>query len=291
MEQIEPGILIENSFRGVTVGGLIFPHGTIMIDSPLRMEDGRKWHSILLNQRRGSNRLLVLLDAHPDRTLGARSMECTILTHINTAEVFRNRPMIFKGIENDSGAVWETYNEAIGMRWSVPDITITEQMSLHWGGPEVILEHHPGPSSGAIWVILPDLKIIFVGDTIVENQPIFLADADLEAWLESLEILRTKYKNYRIVCGRGGVTDVSEVQKHIRYIKKIMRALERLSGDEDGLEKTGKLVGTMLKDFDYPEMLQPLYEQRLRYGLYQYFINHFVQPGGKNNAPVEIITD
>jgi len=291
MEQIEPGILIENSFRGVTVGALIFPHGTVMIDAPLRMEDGRKWHSILLNQRRGSNRLLVLLDAHPDRTLGARSMECTILTHIKTAEVFRNRPMIFKGIENDSGAVWETYNEAIGMRWSVPDITITDQMSLHWGGPEVILEYHPGPSSGTIWVILPDLNIIFVGDTVVENQPVFLADADLQTWLESLDILKTKYKDYRIVCGRGGVTDVKEVQKLIRYINKINRGLERIGGDEDGLEKIGKLVGPLLKDFNYPTELQSLYEQRLRYGLYQYYLNHYVISNDKKVDPIEVVSD
>ena len=271
MHQIEPGILIEQTYHGVTIGGLIFPHGTIMIDAPLRMEDSRTWHSVLLNQRRGSNRLLVLLDAHPDRTLGARSMDCTILTQDLTAEVFRNRPMIFKGLNIDSGAVWETYNEAIGMRWSVPDITFSDRMSLHWGGPEVILEHHPGPSSGAVWVIIPEQKIIFVGDTVVQNQPVFLADADLAEWLEALNLLRTSYKDYKVICGRGGATDVIEVREQIKYIKKIVRGMERLAGRNAPPEDTGKLVKNLLKGFKYPADLQELYEQRLRYGLYNYY--------------------
>jgi glyoxylase-like metal-dependent hydrolase (beta-lactamase superfamily II) len=191
----------------------------------------------LFNQRRGSNRLLVLLDAHPDRTLGARTMECTILAHQQAAEIFRNRPMIFKGLNAESGALWETYSEAIGMRWTVPDITFLERMVLHWGGPDIILEHRPGPSAGAVWVIIPELQIIFVGDAIAVDQPVFLAEADMEAWLAALDELKNTYKDYKIISGRGGMVDLVAIlrvwnafQRAVRHLTRLQRWSNHYSG-------------------------------------------------------------
>jgi hypothetical protein len=76
MQQIDQSIYIENSYPGVTVGAILFPLGTILIDAPLRAEDARGWLNLLYNLGGKPNRMLVNLDAHPDRTLGARSMEC-----------------------------------------------------------------------------------------------------------------------------------------------------------------------------------------------------------------------
>jgi len=275
MIQIEQDIYIEDTFKGVTVGGLIFPHGTIMIDAPLRVEEGRAWQSMLLNQRRGSNRLLVLLDAHPDRTLGSRGMDCTILAHKNTSEVFRQRPMIFKGFNQESGAVWETYTEAIGMRWAIPDITFSDQMCMHWGGAELILEYHPGPSSGSIWAIIPDLQIIFVGDAVVINQPVFLEDADLDQWLASLELLKSDYKSYRIISSRGGITDITGVRAQIRYINRIKKGLDKLADQGAQPESTGKLVNQLLRGLSFPDEWRDVYAQRLKHGLMYYYMTHY----------------
>jgi hypothetical protein len=96
MQQITRNIYFEDGYLGVTVGALVLPHGLILIDAPLRAEDSRSWRSALINQRGGSNKLLINLDAHPDRTLGTRALDCTIIAHQKTALVFRNRPTIFK---------------------------------------------------------------------------------------------------------------------------------------------------------------------------------------------------
>jgi hypothetical protein len=103
----------EDSYLGVTVGALIFSQGTILIDAPIRPEDTRTWRAAVMTQRGNSNRLLVSLDAHPDRTLGTRALECTIVSHQKAAQVFRNRPTIFKGQSVETGAAWETYSDAL----------------------------------------------------------------------------------------------------------------------------------------------------------------------------------
>ena len=151
MQYVEQNVFYENIYLGVTLGALVFTHGTIMIDAPLRTEDARSWRSMLINQRGGPNRLLLYMDAHPDRTLGARVMDSTILAHKETAEIFNQRPMIFKGFSVETGAVWESYNDAIGLRWATPDITFSQRISIHWGDAEVVLQHQPGPTPGSIW--------------------------------------------------------------------------------------------------------------------------------------------
>ncbi|NJN79807.1 MAG: MBL fold metallo-hydrolase [Anaerolineales bacterium] len=62
----------------------------------------------------------------------------------------------------------------------MPEISFSDLMSLHWGDTPVLFEHHPGPSSGSIWVHLPEEKILFVGDTVLKNQPPFLAGSNLK---------------------------------------------------------------------------------------------------------------
>ncbi len=275
MHQIKHGIYYEDTYLGVTLGALVFSHGTILIDAPLRPEDARSWRSTLLSLRSGTNRLMISLDAHLDRTLGVRSMECTVLSHENTAQAFRNRPVIFKGPNLESGADWEHYNDAIGTRWASPDITFTDHMLLYWGGPQVLLEHHPGPAPGATWVIIPEEQIVFVGDLLVPDQPPFLASADLAQWLESLDHLSKSYKNYVIVSGRGGPVEREMIRSQAALLKKIARQVERLAAKNASPEMTETLIPRLLAEINFPPSLNEKYAQRLRAGLYQYYSRQY----------------
>ena len=275
MQQITTSIFIENAYLGVTLGALINSHGVVMIDSPLRPEDARSWRSALLNQGGGNNRLLVTLDDHLDRTLGARALECTIIAHQKTAQVFHNRPNVFKGHSLESGAEWETYDDVIGTRWATPDITFTDRMILHWGGPEILLEHHPGPTPGSIWVLAPEEQVVFVGDAVMPNQPPFLANADLQIWLEDLDLLLKKYHNFSIFSGRGGLVAQEELRLQQKYLKSILRGFERLAKRNAPPETTETLIPRLLSAMDFSPAFEEQYNQRLRAGLYQYYIRHY----------------
>lgn len=275
MQPIERGIYYEDSYLGVTLGALVFSQGVIVIDAPLRPEETRSWRSALMNQRGGASRLLVNLDAHPDRTLGSRSLECTIIAHQKAAQVFRNRPTIFKGQSVETGAVWETYNDAIGMRWASPDITFSERMFLHWGGPDVILEHRPGPTPGSIWVIIPDAHTVFVGDAVTHDQPPFLAQADLNDWLINLDWLETSYQDYTIVCGRGGLATLDDIHHLSRILKDINQKMEKLASKNALPEATLEMLPSLLSEYTIPPKLRDLYTTRLRHGLQQCFARRY----------------
>jgi glyoxylase-like metal-dependent hydrolase (beta-lactamase superfamily II) len=274
MHEIVKGIYYEDSYLGVTLGGLVYSFGTVLIDAPLRAEEARTWRSSLMSQRGGSNRLLVNLDAHPDRTLGAKAMDCSIVAQQKTAQYFRNRPTIFKGQSAPSGAAWESYSEAVGMRWAPPDITFSQRISLHWGGPEIVIEHHPGPMQGACWVIIPAEKVVFVGDAITIDQPPFFAHAELEEWLESLDLLK-KYVDYTIVAGRGGLVNPKIIANQIQILKGVAKGIEKRVKRNAGPEATEGMIAAILSEYSFAPEQEDLYTQRLRYGLYQYYARHY----------------
>jgi cyclase len=275
MQQISQNIYYEDSYLGVTVGVLIYSFGAIAIDAPLRSEDARSWRAAINNYRSGSNRLLVSLDAHPDRTLGTRALECTIVAHQKAAQVFRNRPTIFKGLSIETGSVWETYNESIGLRWAAPDITFTDLLYLHWGGPEVILENQPGPTPGSIWVVVPEAKTVFVGDTITIRQPPFLAQADLEVWIESLNVLHKGYSGYTIVSGRGGIAKTEDIKALMKLLKSISNSIDKLGAKNAPPEATLDLASKWASKFSASGRQRELYLTRLQYGLHQYYSRRF----------------
>jgi glyoxylase-like metal-dependent hydrolase (beta-lactamase superfamily II) len=275
MRQIAPGIYIEDAFAGVTLGALILPHGTIMVDAPLRAEDARTWRASITNLSIGSNRILVNLDAHLDRTLGSRALDSTIVAHQTTAQVFRNRPSVFKGHSADSGSEWEISNDVFGTRWAIPDVTFSDRLFFQWGGPQVVLEHHPGPTLGSIWVLIPSANVIFVGDTILNDQPPFLASADLPAWIESLELLQSSYKDYTIISGRGVSKGKNGIRSQLKILKQILRGLEKLSKKDAPPEMTEGLISDLISGMSLPANRRKHYVQRLRHGLYYYYSQHY----------------
>ena len=96
MDAIAKNVYIEDRYLGVTLGVISQPRGLIQIDAPPSPEDGRAWRAALMGMGIGPERVLVNLDSHPDRTLGARAMDCTVIAHEKTAQAFRNRPNTFK---------------------------------------------------------------------------------------------------------------------------------------------------------------------------------------------------
>ena len=276
MQEIAPQVFIETDFPGVTLGAINWSHGLVLIDSPFRLEDTRYWRSTLQSLGGGVDRLLVNLDAHFDRTLGTRAMECTIVGHEKMAQVFRNRPVNFKVQASISGGEWELYNGLGSIRWAPPEITFTDQLQINWTGTPLNLEYHPGPATGSIWAVLPEQRVIFLGDAVVPDQPPFLVSADLPVWIESLKLLFSPaYKNYLLVSGRGGLVVEAQVKTQITFLERLNQRLEGLSAAKAGPMDTESLVPEFMADFKAPPDRLVLFEQRLRWGLNHYFARHY----------------
>jgi glyoxylase-like metal-dependent hydrolase (beta-lactamase superfamily II) len=283
MDSISKQVFIEEKYPGVTLGVISNSYGLIQIDAPPSPEDGRSWRAALMGLGSGPERILVNLDPHPDRTLGVRAMDCSVLAHEKTAQVFRNRPSTFKAQGDETGAIWESLPGLTGIRWVSPEISFTDSMTLHWGDTPILLESHPGSHPGAIWVILPEEKIVFVGDAVLKNQPPFLAHANLPAWLDSLALLQGKeYSNFTVISGRDGAVSAAIIKNQIEFLKDLHKRLEKISNRVQKADMTESLVQPMSSKFRAPTARQKQYTQRLRYGLRQYYLRHY-QTSNNNN--------
>lgn len=271
MQAIANQVYIEDQYPGVTLGAIALPHGLIQVDAPPSPEDGRSWRASLLGLNSGVERLLVNLDAHPDRTLGVRAMDCTVVAHEKTAQAFRNRPNTFKAQGDETGADWESVAGIGSVRWSPPEISFTSRMSIEWSNLQIILEHHPGPTPGASWVVLPELKIVFVGDLVMKRQPPFLAYSNLPEWLAALDILLNDYQTFTVVSGRSGLVNKVDIQAQRDFIANLATQMDALAQKQAGADAVEALIQPLLAAVKAPAERQKQYAQRLAHGLRHYY--------------------
>jgi len=269
MQSLTHNIFIETEYPGVTLGAVALPHGLIEIDAPPAPEDGRSWRAALLGLSCGVERLLINLDSHPDRTLGARSMDCPVVAHEKTAQAFRNRPSALKSQPEETGADWEQVSGTGSARWVLPEITFTDSLEIHWHPQtSLLLEHAPGSTPGSCWAIFPQEQIIFVGDTVVKNQPAFLSTANLDEWIHSLEnLLSPRFAGYTLVSGRGGVISPAHIEAQRVFLLQVAEALPRLSEKNSPPEALENFLPGLLEQVQPPAEHLKQYTQRLRYGL------------------------
>ncbi len=276
MQELVPDVYIETGYAGVTLGTLNWRHGLILIDSPFRNEDIRSWRANLLTLGGGIDRMMINLDAHYDRTIGARVLDSMVVGHEQLGSIIRSRPVTFKTQGTETGADWELYNNLGSIRWSPPEVTFSEQLQVHWDDRPLVLEHHPGPSPAAIWASLPEQQIVFVGDLVTIGQPPFLAAADIPQWLLQLKTLLTApYRNHLIVCGRGGLVHTDAIRAQVRFLEKAQRQLEKAARRDSPPQETEKIATSLLQDLDVPASRREHYLQRLRYGLRHYYLHQF----------------
>jgi glyoxylase-like metal-dependent hydrolase (beta-lactamase superfamily II) len=162
------------------------------------------------------------------------------------------------------------------VRWAPPEISFTSQMSLHWDNAEVQFEHHSGPTSGAMWVVLHEPQVVFVGDLVSKSQPPFLAHSDLPGWIEGLDIiLGPDYRGFTVVGGRGGTVSSAVIKAQADLIRRVHDKLEKMARRESSPDATEKLIEPFLTGFKSSAARHKQYVQRLRYGLRHYYSRHY----------------
>lgn len=283
MQEIAPKVYIETGYPGVTLGAVNRSYGLILIDAPIRQEDARSWRGALLTMGGGIERMLVILDGHYDRTVGVRNMDCTVVGQSRLLDIYRSRPVTFKAQGTETGAEWEQQSNLGSIRWASPEITFNDELTVHWDDLPILLEHRPGPSSAAIWLELVQEKVLFLGDFVVPGQPPFLASADIPVWIDQLKILLGKeYRNHLMVSGRGGLIAHDEVHRQVKFLEKANQQLEKLAARKARLDEVEALAGPLSASFDSPADVKDLFQQRLRYGLNQYYNRRFFpdEPAG-----------
>ena len=120
-------------------------------------------------------------------------------------------------------------------------------MTIHWDDDPIAARASPGPSAGSTWAILPEEKVVFVGDAVLRNQPPFLAGADLPAWLDTLKLLLSPaYRGWLVVSGRGGLVKADVIRAQKDYLDQVLNKIEKLAQKKAAPEAVENLVAPLL---------------------------------------------
>ncbi len=281
MMEIASRVYIEDRYPGPVLGLVVLARGVVLVDTPPCPDAAQAWqHAIRAMNGGFPDRILVLLDHHPDRTLGASIVNGTIVAHEATVQWFQQHAAYFRSATEKRGEVWESCPTLQNPQWPQPHVTFSDKMSLYLGDTPVYVHHHPGPAPGATWVEIPHLRILFVGDTVVLKEPPFLAGADLEQWLEQLDLLLEHYGHYLIVSGREGLI---EPERDIPLMKDRLREwheqLMTWGKEKQPWSKVAKAVEKWVTLWDPPSERQAeQFRQRLLHGVGHYYKRRYLGP-------------
>jgi cyclase len=267
MHKLAPGIYAETTFKGVNVGAVVTSDGIVCIDTPTHPADCRKWRLKLAQFGGQPIRFVVNTDHHRDRTRGNQWFEAPVIAHELTGERMRAMPETYRVDPEEIADDFELAGELNGVRLVPPQVTFAQEAVLAKGGQEIHLLHRPGSAPGAVWVHLPEHKILFTGDSIVVDTVPLFGEANIEQWLENLAAIRKpRFPADVIVPGRGRLTDKSAVKDMMTFLRTARRKIDRLAarrGPADG----AALIPEMLDQFSLSAAEREQAARRLKAGI------------------------
>lgn len=270
MQELAPGIFAETSFRRINVGAILTGDGWVLIDTPTYPEDAQRWREMLLSVSDAPIAAIVTTDCHRDRFLGNSWFEPrVIVAHTETIGHIRSLPAAF--IEGAIEALAQDTTERhqfANVRLRLPTIGFNRRMQLRFGGLEIPLLAMPGPTSGSLWVHLPEHGILFTGDSIIVNQHLYISSASTKDWLENLTNLRrSRFTAEVIVPGRGPLTDKSASEPISNYLRLARRRVHSLYRAGRPRADTTSLVPELLPLFPYQAHEVERVQRRIKAGL------------------------
>ena len=228
MQKLTSNIFLEDGYPAVLLGLIVSGDDVVLIDCPLRVDDARAWLSTAAEL--GRPRFMALLDHQQERVLGARSLDLTIVSQENTQCIMAGWSDTFKGSSHPMGTQADRIKRITGVSKATPDLSFSRNMVIHLHDGEVHFSHGAGPTSGAMWVVSHQSKVAFIGDAVSLQEPPYIGDANLDAWLESLDRLRgNSFEEYRLISSRDALITRDDINAMARFLRMVQLRMEKLA--------------------------------------------------------------
>jgi len=270
VQEVSSGVFITTEFRRVTVGALLTAEGFVLIDTPPYPDDALRWREQLFQLSNKPVLAIINTDYHRDRVLGNCWFDSkVIIAHDDTIAQMRNLPAAFldSAIESLIADTGERGN-FVGVQLQAPSVGFSRRMQIRYGGRSIPLLAMPGPTTGNLWVHLPEERIVFVGDSVLADQAPYISSPCTKSWLDNLTILRRdRFPADILIPGRGVLTDKSATDPISNYLRVARRRVLSLYRAGRPRADTTTIVPELLELFPYEEEDLERIQRRIKAGL------------------------
>jgi cyclase len=194
-----------------------------MIESPLVPEHARSWRDEIA--RHGAVRYLINIEPHIDHFAGNCFFEGTVVGHDGTREAIRAAAVAdlektLKQMAPQAAPLSPQFH------FRPPSLTLSQRLTIHLGDHTFKVISLPGHTPYQLAVYIPEERVVFTGDNVVNGAMPFLQQALPDAWLNSLQALQ-KLEIDRIVPGHGDICDKNQLEQMSTIIKAWIEAVKQ----------------------------------------------------------------
>lgn len=268
LHQITSRVHVETAHLGSNNSVIVGDDGLILIDSPHRPTDARRWNSSV--RRFGEPRFIVNTDHHPDHTIGNfwiegaeivshRGTRDRLVTDAPTDEYLRD---LFTRIDPEAVAWVDDY----AVR--PPNIVFDRSMELHLADARVELTFQPGHTANSLLAWFPDDAVIFTGDIVCEAGLPSFQDSRLVDWFDAIDAV-ARYDFAFLVPGHGDVADRAVVERFRMLGREVVAevaAAIRAGHEREQASDEIRFQDNIHVDTDayagYPDALVELFQRR-----------------------------
>jgi glyoxylase-like metal-dependent hydrolase (beta-lactamase superfamily II) len=215
-------------------GFVVTPAGVVVIDALASPREGEDLVRAIRSITQQPIKWLILTHHHPDHTFGAivfRRLGAKVIAHPD------RRTLASEGGEDALLADWVRVVGLDAMRGfefaDKPDVPVTRAYTLNFGGRRLVIRH-PGAAhtAGDLMIWLPDEKILFAGDLLVEDGVTMVVDGSSGELLRALSVIDSLHPA-KAVPGHGAIPArplelVERTRSYIMGVRASMKAaLER----------------------------------------------------------------
>jgi cyclase len=230
MEQITSNVFAATDIRGCNPGYVVTRDGVVGIDTPQLPTKVIAMREEMLGK--GPIRYLVNTEHHIDHIFGNYFFTglCPVVSH---EYVSRDFGIVASGTPYSYSVEVVKKDDPMGMSLMPPEkdfhlnpptVLFSHRLTLRVGDHVFELVHTPGHTRGQIAVYIPKEKVVFVGDTIFCECQTWFHAADPDAWLWSLDFLKTLDVDY-IVPGHGPICKKDYIDKQSAFIREWVTAV------------------------------------------------------------------
>ncbi len=213
-KEVVPGVYVITDLSFSNCGFIVTDEGVVVVDTQLIPFFANEMIKEIKAITDKPIKYVINTHWHTDHVGGNEAFfpQARIISHEFTRKIIAKRRK-----EQEEGKVDESLKQLGEFKFTPPDITFDENMTLHMGGKVIELKFFGGGHSGGdIVVYLPKGKVVFSGDLFSKGSglPNYRDDSNIDKLIKSLRKMQT-LDIEKIVPGHMSIVEKKDIQVSI----------------------------------------------------------------------------